>query len=328
MFGKWGLFVLAALASAAVLTSSAGAVSQGSAGVNVSTRAGVVQYLASLGVSARGVVIQRGAHNYAGTNCPGKGWTCTTAKRVAPDRERRATATTASSAHGGTSSGPGQCQIFQFGSGGASNNARCVEQSGDARSTDQNCSITQNSSTGSNNAQIQQQVDTNDGSTQFAHQYGGVRQNSSSGRNNGADRPGSEPVVEEDQRERLQQQNGHQEASVDQSSDTGDNNTQINQSLALQADAKNGTTINQLQNTDGNVNSNTAVDQSSNSGRNNAQVDQRNHYDAHVGKATTANQQQGSSGASGEAVFFNQNSTGLSTVQATSTSIRISTPST
>ena len=42
MFGKWGLFVLATLASAAVLTSSAGAVTQGSAGVNVSTRAGVV----------------------------------------------------------------------------------------------------------------------------------------------------------------------------------------------------------------------------------------------------------------------------------------------
>src|SRR6185312_4726345 len=82
VFGKWGLFVLAALASAAVLTSSAGAVTQGSAGPNLSTRAGVVQYLASHGIDARGIVVQRGSRNYAGPNCPGKGWTCTTATRV------------------------------------------------------------------------------------------------------------------------------------------------------------------------------------------------------------------------------------------------------
>jgi hypothetical protein len=51
--------------------------------VDLSTNTKVRDYLRSLGISPRGVVIQRGARNYAGPNCPGKAWTCTsTAHRV------------------------------------------------------------------------------------------------------------------------------------------------------------------------------------------------------------------------------------------------------
>ena len=345
MFGKWGLFVLAALASAAVLTSSAGAVSQGSAGINVSTRAGVVQYLASLGVDARGIVVQRGSHNYAGPNCPGKGWTCTTATRVlqianGDDSNSRGrddgggggddgdhggggnhnTFVCASNSVPGSSSGPGDCTIVQFSTSGGDNVARCFEQSRDASAT-QSCSITQNNTTGANRVFIVQQVDANNGPTQFASQYGGTSQTNGTGRN--------DVQISQDIQQSLnkkdtdpsgtQKQDGHQAASVDQLSDTGNNLAIVNQSLALSADAKKGTTLSQLQNTDGDVSSNVGVVQFSGSGRTDARVNQSNEYDAHIGKADTGNQQQGSPGGgglpgSGENVFFLQDSTGPATI--------------
>jgi hypothetical protein len=50
--------------------------------VDVSTVEGVKRYLRSLGIDPRGVVIQRGARNYAGPDCPGTVWNCTTAMKV------------------------------------------------------------------------------------------------------------------------------------------------------------------------------------------------------------------------------------------------------
>ena len=314
MFGKWGLFVLAALASAAVLTSSAGAVTQGSAGINVSTRAGVVHYLASLGVSARGVVVQRGAHNYAGPNCPGKGWTCTTAKRVLQiAKAHNDDNNFVCAGGGGFSNPPGDCEIVQFSTNGANNVARCTERSGDA-SADQNCTITQNNTTGNNSIQIQQQVDTKDGVTQAATQYAGTRQTNGTGRNDVQINQDLKQSVKKDtDGSGTQTQDGHQQASVTQDSDSGNNTVQIDQSLAQKADAKGGPSITQLQNTDGDVNSNVGVVQFSNTGGNDAHVNQSINQDAHVGKADTATQTQGST-RSGENEFFLQQSDGVSHV--------------
>ena len=44
--------------------------------IDLSTNSAVREYLRSHGISPRGVVIQRGAKNYAGPRCPGKRWTC------------------------------------------------------------------------------------------------------------------------------------------------------------------------------------------------------------------------------------------------------------
>jgi hypothetical protein len=44
-----------------------------------STIAGAKSYFRSIGVNPRGVVIQRGARNYAGPRCPGRLWACTKA---------------------------------------------------------------------------------------------------------------------------------------------------------------------------------------------------------------------------------------------------------
>jgi hypothetical protein len=50
--------------------------------IDVSTKAAVVHYLRSIHVNPKGVVIQRGARNYAGPNCPGKRWTCASTKHT------------------------------------------------------------------------------------------------------------------------------------------------------------------------------------------------------------------------------------------------------
>ena len=79
----FGLFV--ALIAAVTLVSVTGAATanvptaglRSEATIDVSTRASVVRYLRSIHVNPRGVVIQRGARNYAGADCPGKGWSCT-----------------------------------------------------------------------------------------------------------------------------------------------------------------------------------------------------------------------------------------------------------
>jgi hypothetical protein len=312
--GKRGLFVLVILAAAAALTTSAGAANRGSAKIDLSTRGGVAVYLASQGIDIHGVVIQRGAHNYAGPSCPGKGWTCTTAKRVL----QIASSTSDGNSFvctGGSSSGPGDCTIFQFASGSAANTAYCTEVTGDVN-TDQSCRITQTSSTGANNAYVNQTVDTTVGSTQFAHQYGGIRQSSSTGRNVAQINQNLNQKTRVTDASGLQKQDGHQEAAVSQNSTTGANIVNVDQKLGLQADARNVASVNQLQNTDGHVTSNVGVDQFSTSGRNNATVDQRDLYDASVTRATTANQQQGSPDASGEAVAFDQQSSGVSTIQS------------
>jgi len=44
---------------------------------NLRARAGAARYLRAIGVNPHHFVIQRGIRNYAGANCPGKGWSCT-----------------------------------------------------------------------------------------------------------------------------------------------------------------------------------------------------------------------------------------------------------
>jgi hypothetical protein len=44
---------------------------------NLRTRTGAARYLRSIGLKPNHLVIQRGIRNYAGANCPGAGWSCT-----------------------------------------------------------------------------------------------------------------------------------------------------------------------------------------------------------------------------------------------------------
>ena len=86
MLKRSGVLLLGTIVAAMALIGGAGAVVQPqsitSPAIDLSTRSSVVKYLSSLGIDSKRIVIQRGARNYAGPHCPGKGWTCTTAKRV------------------------------------------------------------------------------------------------------------------------------------------------------------------------------------------------------------------------------------------------------
>src|SRR5207302_5808924 len=77
-----GLAGATAMAVVLVATAGAGAKPVGVRKIDLSTRAAVAKYLHSIGVSPEGVVIQRGRFNYAGPNCPGRRWKCTTSHRV------------------------------------------------------------------------------------------------------------------------------------------------------------------------------------------------------------------------------------------------------
>ena len=313
MFGKWGLFVLAALASAAVLTSSAGAVSQGSGTINLSTRAGVVQYLASHGINARGVVVQRGLHNYAGPNCPGRGWTCTTAKRVLQIAATSAATNTfmcsASNAPGGSATAPDDCVIIQS-STTANNTAVCQESSAN-QNVDQGCRVSQDSTSGTNTVKITQAVNTGAGSSQSPTQYAGVVQSSDGGTNTVTIGQGITATVNHVDINGAQSQDAKQGVYVSQwNSGTGANTANVNQSQSLKAAAQRKPSLTQKQNTNGDVNTNIALFQTSDDGANTATVNQSNVYVGNVQQATTAFQQQGAEGASGEAEFFTQSSGG------------------
>jgi hypothetical protein len=325
VFGKWGLFVLAALASAAVLTSSAGAVNQGSAGPNLSTRAGVVQYLASHGIDARGIVVQRGSHNYAGPNCPGKGWTCTKATRVLQAGITNQFTCTAST--GGTVNPPNECVIVQS-SSGATNNATCLEKIGDPTDT-QSCKIYQVNTTGANNAFVQQSIAAAASSlgAQVATQNTEIAQSATSGSNNvqvNQDLKESQSAVLGKSASINQSQDGHQTTAVSQHSDTGNNTAKVLQSLTLKESATGGVSITQNQDTNGNSpNTSAAIYQNSDedntdpptsTGLNNAYVAQTNDLNASGAKTGVLTQNQGNS-SSGLFNHTDQRSTGVSTTQ-------------
>ena len=82
------------------------------------------------------LVRQVGARNYAGPNCPGVGWNCTTSTRVLQ------IATTAS----GTNSAACTTQTCSISQSGSSNTARC-SQSSSAASATQSCTINQTGAT-------------------------------------------------------------------------------------------------------------------------------------------------------------------------------------
>ena len=177
-FGRWlpALTAFAAVAAALLVLTGAGAAANGP---DLSSPQSIDAYLASIGVNPASVVHQAGDKNYAGPNCPGKGWNCTAEARVvqiaAAGGQNRAECT------GGTLGAGGQtCLVVQT---GGDNNARCVERS-TAAAQAQSCTITQTGAR--NDAMIDQSVDQNAGSTQAVTQEASLTQTSGGNFNHGS----------------------------------------------------------------------------------------------------------------------------------------------
>jgi hypothetical protein len=308
-----GVLPIATVAAAAVLIASAGAARPVAAPtLDLSTRAAVVEYLAARGIETKGIVIQRGAKNYAGPACPGVGWTCTKAKRVVQlSFAINVSSFECTPSTGGSATAPNTCLIVQA-SSGASNSARCVELTG-AATVSQSCVIYQTNTTGMNVASITQRVDTATGATQEATQYSGISQQNGSGQNNANVTQTLTQLATTTAAGGVQTQDGHQTVSVLQEATTGGNAATVTQTLTLIARASSLPALVQNQNTDGTLGPNTAasIRQTSGSGVNTASLTQTHDLSASASFATTASQQQGSP-TGGLLGHFEQTGTGVS----------------
>jgi Protein of unknown function (DUF3344) len=164
----------AALLAAVALVSSSGAgtaASRGTTRIDVSTRAAVVHYLRTIHVDPHGVVIQRGVRNYAGPNCPGAGWTCTSTAhpvvQVAPAGGKNDFQ--CSTAH---------CAVVQVAEAQAvMNKSTCVKETG----ITQSCSINQTSASADNLAIVYMSAVKTSGLTQNASQTAQIVQQATGG---------------------------------------------------------------------------------------------------------------------------------------------------
>jgi hypothetical protein len=130
---------------------------------NLRTRAGAARYLRSIGLKASHLVIQRGIRNYAGANCPGKGWSCTSTTHPVVQI----------AAAGGSNTfqcSTASCTIVQVAAAGSKpppqppNYAACIKTTGLAQS----CSISQLNANVDNKAIVVETSSKMSGLTQTA----------------------------------------------------------------------------------------------------------------------------------------------------------------
>ena len=156
---------------------------------------------------ARGVVRQVGARNYAGPNCPGAGWNCTSSTRVlqvATDGGQNvAQCTDASPVITANSQA---CTISQS---GTNNTATCTLRATTVPLAAQTCTITQ---TGySNTATVAERIQQADGSDQAGEQTATVTQTAAGGSN---DLHIKQEVMQQSKTGSAQTQEGHQRVDV------------------------------------------------------------------------------------------------------------------
>ncbi len=121
---------------------------------DLSTTPKIKSYLRSLGLNPKRFVIQRGERNYAGPDCPGAAWNCTTAQKVVQMPARAAdndddddggeNRFVCRPAGVGTNQATNTCVIVQPGPN-SNNTATCdIETHGTGGTITQTCLITQN----------------------------------------------------------------------------------------------------------------------------------------------------------------------------------------
>src|SRR5205823_4839371 len=140
---------------------------------DLKTVAGVKAYLRAIGVNPRRLVIQRGLRNYAGANCPGAGWSCTSTAHPVVQIARA----------GGSnrfSCVTSHCAVVQAAfAATVTNIAKCVKTTG----LGQSCSINQTSTSANNEARVYQNAGKKTGLTQTATSTASITQRAGTGHN-------------------------------------------------------------------------------------------------------------------------------------------------
>lgn len=138
-------------------------------------------HLRAMGVDPARVVVQRAERNYAGPNCPGANWNCTTAKNVVqvaqPGGVNRFVATTQQQQT--------DCSVNQPAPpGGGNNKIHCRQRADTVPVATQDCGlIVQTNTTGKNEAHVDQVIYQRSGPTQAATQDCRIEQTNGSGDN-------------------------------------------------------------------------------------------------------------------------------------------------
>jgi hypothetical protein len=169
---------LAVLAAALTLGGGAGAgtASQPPKKIDLTNPAAVDSYLTSIGVNPATVVRQVGLNNYAGPNCPGIGWNCTTSTKAvqvsSAGGQNKFDCTGEDPANVLTDETTNTCVILQGGPG--DNKAQCKMKDVGEPVESQRCIIDQ---TGTRNlAIVDQLIEQRKGPDQDARQLADVRQ--------------------------------------------------------------------------------------------------------------------------------------------------------
>ena len=140
----------------------------------------VKTYLRSLGLDPAQAVIQRGARNYAGPNCPGVAWNCTSASMgglVVVQVSQAGQNTFVCDPADVYTDPPNTCFIFQMNTDG--NNRATCRESTDANPVALTCDVSQFNESGNNHADIDQRVSQTTGATQDAQVSAPEQQNGS-----------------------------------------------------------------------------------------------------------------------------------------------------
>jgi hypothetical protein len=231
--------LLAVLAAALTLGGSAGAGTQPPK-INLTDVSAVDSYLRSIGVDPAKFVKQAGLLNYAGPNCPGLGWNCTTATSVVQIAQAGGSndvdctgkpADTTTVTPDDPETDEQTCIIVQTAPAKGENHAKCQEKSDQAIAMQQ-CTIIQDNVGGGNHADINQENNTNAGDgtgtlEQDAQQFAHVMQDSEGGDNHSdIHQSVNQSLTAGD----TQTQEGHQVAFVEQSVTGSSNFSHVHQS--------------------------------------------------------------------------------------------------
>jgi hypothetical protein len=238
--------------------SAAGAASQQQTSLQakVATQAGAVAYLESLGIDARGVVIQRGARNYAGPRCPGAGWNCTTSYKVFQISAGPGPNTY--SCTPGPQTPPNNCVIVQSNTAG-NNVAACkLPGSNPASGLTWKCDVTQTNTSGQNRVEIKEEL-TFTGAITSSTQEAKVTQTNGSGANVASVNQKSSESISNSDPSVSWSQSADQDIDIDQNSSSGTNSVNASQELSQTQTALSATSGSQEQFADQQA----SVDQSS-----------------------------------------------------------------
>lgn len=288
---KHAVILAVATVAATALVAGAGASGERTAARGQpSSTSSIDLYLASIGVDPRTVVVQRGRRNYAGPRCPGKGWNCTKARRVAQFSQQNANVFECSPAGPGTSRPTNKCVIVQT-NVTAANVAVCRMQT-TAPVVGQSCSITQSNQKGANRATVDLWARLRDGTTQEGRQTVAVEQKNGAGLNKLTSLQRVDGLLSKGT---SQAQEGHQTVDADQTSTSGNNDSQVKEFQTLRATAVVNHGLGQRQNADDEgPNLDADVTQHSTSGKNSSLLDQGTTYNLlATSKAGPVEQRQG-----------------------------------